>query len=249
VRSEEIDIAELFHENTKITPFDNGEPLTSLVPELEPGMSLARITLPKVVPLATTGIEQVITCRVTSRQFNPNAVMPLETLSRLLAFSSGFTARADLTAGGAFPFHRAAPSAGATYPLEIYIVALRVSGLVPGVYHYAIADHAVELLRYGAHSTSLARWTLHQPYVSDSNVVFIIAGFTARIYPRYGERGYRYMLLEAGHISQNLNLLATAHGLGTLCIGGFVDTAISRLIGLNEITEIPLYLTAIGITG
>src|SRR4051794_34539068 len=107
--------------------------------------------------------------------------MPLETLSRLLALSTGFTARADPAASGAFPFHRAAPSAGATYPLEVYFVVLRVSGLVPGVYHYAIADHAVELLRYGAYSASLARWTLHQPYVSDSNVVFIITSFTDRI--------------------------------------------------------------------
>jgi SagB-type dehydrogenase family enzyme len=249
VRAEEIDIAELFHENTKLTPFDNGERLSSLPPELEPGVSIARINLPKVVPLASSGIEQVIECRVTTRQFNPTAVMSLETLSRLLALSTGFTARADPAAGTALPFHRAAPSAGATYPLEVYFVALRVSGLVPGVYHYAIADHAVELLRYGADSASLSRWTLHQPYISDSNVVFIITSFTTRIYPRYGERGYRYMLLEAGHIGQNLNLLATAYGLGALCIGGFVDAAVSRLIGVNEITEIPLYLTAVGITG
>jgi SagB-type dehydrogenase family enzyme len=247
VTSAEIDVAELFHENTKITPFENGEPLASLPPKLEPGVSLARIALPKVAPLAAASLEQVITGRVTSRQYDPTAVMPLETLSRLLAFSSGFTARAEPPVGGAFPFRRAAPSAGATYPLEVYFVALRVNGLAPGVYHYAIADHAVELLRYDSHGMALARWTLHQPYISDCSVVFIIAGFTARIYPQYGERGYRYMLLEAGHISQNINLLASAYGLGGLCIGGFVDAAISRLIGVNEITEIPLYMTAVGI--
>lgn len=246
--STEIDVAELFHENTKIAPFENGDTLASLPPELESGVSLARIALPKVAPLATAGLEQAIVRRVTSRQFDPAAVMPLETLSRLLAFSSGFTATAGPAAGGAFEFHRAAPSAGATYPLEVYFVALRVSGLMPGVYHYATADHAVEALRYRSYGAPLARWTLHQPYVRDSNVVFIIAGFTARIRPRYGERGYRYMLLEAGHIGQNLSLLAPAYGSGALCIGGFVDAAISRLIGLNEITEIPLYMTALGIT-
>lgn len=247
VTSAEIDVAELFHENTKITPFENGDTPASLPPELVPGLSLARIALPKVAPLATAALEQIVARRVTSRQFDPAAVISLETFSRLLAFSSGFTATAESAAGGAFPFHRAAPSAGATYPLEVYFVALRVSGLVPGVYHYTIADHAVELLRHGSYGPPLARWTLHQPYVGDSNAVFVMAGFTTRICPRYGERGYRYMLLEAGHIGQNLNLLASAYGLGALCIGGFVDTAISRLIGVNEITEIPLYMTAVGI--
>jgi SagB-type dehydrogenase family enzyme len=248
VTSAEIDVAELFHENTKITPYENGDSLASLAPELEPGVSLARIALPRVAPLAIAGLEQAIAQRVTCRQFDPAAEMPLETLSRLLAFSSGFTATAGPSAGGAFEFHRAAPSAGAAFPLEVYFIALRVSGLVPGVYHYAMADHAAELLRYRSYGAELARWTLHQPYVSDSNVVFVLAGFTERVRPRYGERGYRYMLLEAGHIGQNLNLLAPGYGLGALCIGGFVDTAISRLIGINEITEIPLYITALGIT-
>jgi nitroreductase len=76
-----------------------------------------------------------------------------------------------------------------------------------------------------------------------------MAGFTGRIRPRYGERGYRYMLLEAWHIAHNMSLLGAAYGLGALCDGGFVDTAISRLLGLDDVTEIPLYIVAMGVRG
>lgn len=244
-----IDVAELYHENTKITPFENGDEVGALPLPLERGITLARIPLPRVAAQNGATLERVIAGRVTWRQFNRAAALPLETLSRLLAFSCGFTAAAGPANGGAFDFHRAAPSAGATFPLEIYPIVLRVRDIPPGVYHYALADHSIELLRHGVFHEQLASWTLHQPYVADTSVVFVMAGFSDRIRPRYSERGYRYMLLEAGHVAQNLSLLAAAYGLGALCGGGFVDMAIGRLIGLNEITEIPLYLVAVGIPG
>jgi SagB-type dehydrogenase family enzyme len=245
--SADIDVAELFHENTKISPFENGEEIGSLPEPLERGISLARIPLPRAGPENGVALEHSIALRQTGRVFNPAALLPLETLSRLLAFSCGLTAAAGPEAGGAFEFHRAAPSAGAAYPIEVYPVLLRAQGCPAGVYHYEPADHSITLLRPGAWHLQLAQWTLNQPYVGDTHVVFVMAGFTERIRPRYSERGYRYMLFEAGHIAQNLSLLAAAYGLGALCIGGFVDMAISRLTGLNEITEIPLYLVAAGI--
>jgi SagB-type dehydrogenase family enzyme len=243
----DIDVAELFHENTKITPFENGDEMASLPEPLEPGISLARIALPRVGAVNRVTLEDAVARRVTDRQFNPAAVMPLDTLSRLLALSCGFTAVAGPEAGGAFQFHRATPSAGASFPLEIYPVLFRIQGAAPGVYRYEPGDHSLTLLRPGWFHQQIAAWTLHQSYVADTSILFVVAGFPDRVRPRYGERGYRYMLFEAGHIGQNLSLLATAYGLGSLCIGGFVDMAIGRLIGLNEITEIPLYLAAVGI--
>lgn len=243
----DIEVAELFHENTKITPFENGDEIASLPEPLERGISLARIALPRVGSVNQVTLEDALCRRVTNRAFNPAAAMRLETLSRLLAFSAGFTAVAGPEAGGAFQFHRATPSAGASFPLEVYPILFRVQGAAAGAYRYEPADHSITLLRAGWFHKQLAAWTLHQPYVGDTNVVFVVAGFPERVRPRYGERGYRYMLLEAGHIGQNLSLLAAAYGLGSLCIGGFVDMAVSRLIGLNEITEIPLYLVAAGI--
>ena len=243
----DIDVAELFHENTKITPFENGDEITSLPEPLERGISLARVELPRVGAVNGVTLEDAVAGRVTTRAFNPAAAMPLETLSRLLAFSAGVTAVAGPEAGGAFQFHRAAPSAGASFPLEVYPILFRIQGAAPGVYRYEPGDHSITLLRPGWFHRQLAAWTLHQPYVGDASVLFVIAGLAERVRPRYGERGYRYLLLEAGHIGQNLSLLAAAYGLGSLCIGGFVDMAVSRLIGLNEITEIPLYVTAVGI--
>src|SRR5262249_31763325 len=180
------------------------------------------------------------------RVFNSTAALPLETLSQLLAFSCGLTAPAGPEAGGAFEFHRAAPSAGAASAIEVYPVLLRVQGCTPGAYRYEPGDHSLSLLRPGVFHQQLAKWTLYQPYVADTSVVFVMAGFTDRLRPRYGERGYRYLLFEAGHVAHNLSLLAAAYGLGALCIGGFVDMAIGRLVGLNEIDEIPLYLVAVG---
>ncbi len=243
----DIDVAELFHENSKITPFDNGESLGSLPPALEPGVSVRRVSLPRSGLSSAMPLEDAIVRRASARAFNGASALPLDTLSRLLGLSCGFTAAAGPEAGGAFEFHRAAPSAGAIFPIEAYPVVLRVQGCAAGVYRYEPGDHSLTLLRPGFFGHHLARWTLYQPYLAAASAIVVLAGMSDRVRPRYGERGYRYMLLEAGHIAQNFSLLCAAYGLGSLCIGGFVDAAVSRLVGLNEITEIPLYLTAAGI--
>lgn len=243
----EIQVSELFHENTKILPYENGDELSSLPEPLEPGIVLSRYRLPKVTPTNHNSVEHTVYQRVTSHSFHPGVPLPLEFLSRLLAFSCGYTTTSSFGNIPQMEYRRASPSAGATYPIEIYPIVRNVATLTPGVYHYSIIDHSLELIRAGNFHRDLNKWTLHQAYVADTSVVFVTAGFSERIYPRYGERGYRYMLLEAGHIAQNISLLATAYGLGVLSIGGFVDTAINRLLGLNEITEIALYITAVGI--
>jgi SagB-type dehydrogenase family enzyme len=243
----DTEISELFHENTKITPFDNGEELSDLPPPLDPGVVLARYRLPQV-PFQTNGlhIEQALVQRVTARDFDPRVPLSIATLSRLLAFSCGHTT--PLLESPEQPeFRRAFPSAGASYPLEIYPIVLRVAGLQAGVYHYSTQDHSLELLRPGEFGKSLAKWTLNQPYVADTSVAFVMAGFPDRITPRYGPRGYRYMLIEAGHIAQNLYLTGTSYGLGVLANGGFIDVAIDRLIGVNEINQMALYSVFVGV--
>lgn len=241
------DIAELFHENSKLAPYQTGLDLTELPEPLSSRVVLQRVRLPRVRPTTRYALEEAIEARYTHRTFNPHVALPLETLARVLAFSCGFTTPFWCDGLPHLRFRRAAPSAGATYPIEVFPIALRVEGLTPGAYHYATRDHSLELLRVGDFGASFVRWVLHQPYVGDASVLFVMAGFAERIKPRYGERGYRYMLFEAGHIAHNMNLLAAAYGLGALCDGGFVDTAISRLLGLDEVTEIPLYIVAMGV--
>lgn len=241
----EMEVAALFHENTKITPYENGDEPAWLPAPLPPGIVQARFRLPPIRSTSAAAVEQVIHRRVTTRVFAPHVPLARELLSRLLAFSCGYT-----TPDAALPppgWHRAAPSAGATYPIEVYPVVLRVADLPAGVYHYAANDHSLELLRPGHFGRALAAWTLHQPYMADTSVIFVLAGMTERVSPRYGERGYRYLFLEAGHIAQNLCLLATAYGLGALPNGGFVDEAVNRLLVLNGTTELALYLVAVGV--
>lgn len=243
----DIDVAELFHENSKVTPYQNGENIADLPEPMEADVVLQRFRLPKVAPSKEFALEEAIEWRFTNRSFNPVVDLPLATLSRLLAFSCGLTTPFSAQGLPHLAFRRAAPTAGATYPIEVYPVVMRVAGLPAGVYHYATSDHSLEFLRAGRFGRHLAVWTLYQPYIADTSVLFVMAGFPDRIRPRYGERGYRYMLLEAGHIAQNLNLLGTAYGLGVLCNGGFVDAAISRLLGLDGVTQLPLYITAVGV--
>lgn len=252
VTHNELDVAELYHENTKIAPYEIGADVLGMPEPIEPGIVLARFRLPPCEVTAGMSLEEAIARRSTCRTFDPGASLSLTRLARLIEFACGFTTvfpeAPDLA------FHRAVPSGGARYPVEAYPIVLRVDNLPPGVYHYAHTDNSLELLRPGDYRAALAKWTLGQSYVADAGVVLALAGIYERIRPRYGERGYRYTLFEAGHIAQNLCLLATAYGLGALAIGGFVDAILNRLLGLPERTGEPddgmqtvLYLMAIGV--
>lgn len=242
----ESDAAELFHENSKVSAFEMGFASPEL-PPIKPGVVLARVPLPKVAPMRGVELEMAIERRTTCREYDPRIPLSTHLLSRLLSFSCGYTHGMRGTSGAAQMFHRAQPSAGATYPLEIFPIVLRVAGVPPGVYHYSLLSHSLELIRPGLFNLVLPTWTLNQPYIAETSVVFVMAGFSERIRPRYGSRGYRYMLLEAGHVGQNLYLLSTAYGLGAMADGGFVDKTINELLGLNEITENALYIVAVGI--
>jgi SagB-type dehydrogenase family enzyme len=243
----ETDLAELFHENTKIAPYEAWVDGSSLPAPLEPGVVLRRFRLPRVGPSRGLSLEEVIDRRVTCRTFDPAAPLSRADLSRLLAFSCGYTT--EFAEAPDLAFHRAVPSAGACYPVEAYPIVLNGADLPAGVYRYAPNDHSLELLRPGRFAGPLPAWTLGQPYVADASAVIALAGFLDRIAPRYGERGYRYALLEAGHTAQNLYLVGAGRGLGVLAIGGFVDAAINRLLGLDEVRQVALYLVALGVPG
>jgi SagB-type dehydrogenase family enzyme len=237
-------IADLFHENTTVVPYQAGVDIAQLLPPIEPGVVLWRFRLPRVTMGRGIELEEAIIQRASCRWFDPLAPVPLASLSRLIAFGCGFTT--PFAGVSTSEFRRAAPSAGGRYPIELYPVALRVEGLLAGAYRYDRNDHSLELLRPGLFHQILATWTLGQPWVADAGVVFVLAGFFERVRPRYGQRGYRHMLLEAGHIAQNLYLLGAAYSLGILAVGGFVETAIDRLLGLDETSQFPLYLVAVG---
>lgn len=247
ITTDDADVSELYHENTRVLPYEMGVEESHLPARLREGVVLARIPLPKVAPASAASLEQAIEWRMSSREFDPARPLSLDALSRLLSFSCGYTTPLYYDGLAAVEFRHAQPSAGATYPIEVYPVVLNVGGLKAGAYHYSPNDHSLELLRPGNFHQALSVWALDQPYLAGAGAVFVLAGFFDRIKPRYGERGYRYMLLEAGHIAQNIYLLCAAYGLGSLANGGFIDTAINRLVGLNDADQIALYTVAVGV--
>jgi SagB-type dehydrogenase family enzyme len=145
------------------------------------------------------------------------------------------------------PPPRAVPSAGGCYPLEAYVAAHSVRGLDAGVYHYSIVDHSLEVIRLGDLRGELCRLMVGQTELAGACAVLIFAAVFQRTLTTYGARGYRYVLLEAGHAAQNTCLIATELGLGSLCLGGFFDARLNRFLGLDGVTEAALYGVAVGL--
>jgi SagB-type dehydrogenase family enzyme len=141
---------------------------------------------------------------------------------------------------------RAAPSAGALYPVETYMSSQNISDLEPGLYHYSPPEHALELLKEGDFRGRLAEAALDQDFIAGAGVVFCWTAVFARSAWKYAERAYRYVYLDAGHIAQNVALAAVALGLGSCQIAALYDDEVNALLGVDGVEESILYLTAVG---
>jgi SagB-type dehydrogenase family enzyme len=154
----------------------------------------------------------------------------LDAISQLLWAAQGITSDVG---------QRAAPSAGALYPLEIYVVT------ATGFFHYEPTAHQLETLGRDDLRAALSRAALSQSAVADAPAVFVITGVHGRTETKYGDRAERYVVLEAGHAAQNFLLQATALGLGAVPIGAFHDEEVRHVLGLPADHE-PLYLIPVG---
>ena len=140
--------------------------------------------------------------------------------------------------------HRTAPSAGATYALEVLLVATRVRDLPPGVYRYRPATHTLDLAAAGDRLSDLLT-TVRQPWIGDAAAVIVLTAVYERTARRYGERADRYVPIEAGSAAQNVYLACAALGLGTTYVGSYSDTAVTRVLALAP-DERPLGLLPVG---
>lgn len=142
---------------------------------------------------------------------------------------------------------RTAPSAGGTYPLEIYIVIAQdgLVGLASGVYHYNPRDHALALMFTGDFRKKLSVAAVDQKWVAEARIDIVISAVFERTTATYGDRGVRYVYMEAGHAGQNINLQATALGLGTVVIGAFGDEEVQRVLR-SPSNHKPLYILPVG---
>lgn len=143
-------------------------------------------------------------------------------------------------------FQRAVPSAGGLYPLELFVVARAVEGLEEGLYHYDARHHRLEPWRRRITLRELIPILMNQGFVAPAAVVVLLAAVFARTMRKYGPRGYRYVLFEAGHVAQNICLSAVERGLGSLCLGGFHDGSLNRTLGLDPRHAAVLYGVAVG---
>ncbi|MCD6373809.1 MAG: SagB/ThcOx family dehydrogenase, partial [Thermococcus sp.] len=178
-------------------------------------------------------VEEAIAKRRSIREYR-DGPLSLEELSQLLWAAQGITSRDG---------KRAAPSAGPTYPFEVFIVVGKVDGLEPGIYHYDPSTHSITLVKEGDFRDELQKAALDQPWVGNAAVDIVLVAFYERTTRVYGERGYRYVHMEAGHIGQNIYLQATALGLGTVAIGAFHDEEVAKIIGTEGA---PLYIFPVG---
>ena len=205
---------------------------------LEVKMGHASISLPKPSFDGKVSVEKAIKERRTIRDFKERT-LSLAYLSQLLWAAQGIT---DPTIG-----RRAAPSGGALYPLDIYVLIGEngVEKMEAGIYHYLPKEHSVLLISKGDRRKEMASASLGQMWMATAPVIFIITAEYKRTTWKYGERGIRYALIEVGHVGQNLFLQAEAMGLGAGIVGAFNDLEVSKVAGIPPKHE-PLLIMPVG---
>ncbi len=194
-----------------------------------------RIELPPARTEGPQSLESTFQQRRSVRSF-ADAPLTLPQIAQLLWAGQGLSGRRG---------YRTAPSAGATYPLELLAAVGKVDGLEPGTYRYLPAGHDLEKISKGDPRSELHRAALNQSAVAGAPVAFVLTAVYERTLARYGERGIRYVHMEAGHAAQNLCLQAVAMGLGSVVIGAFRDRQVQQVLSLDE-DEHPLYLIPVG---
>jgi SagB-type dehydrogenase family enzyme len=195
------------------------------------------IKLPAPVLHSDTSVEEALFNRRSVREFG-DGPLTIREVSQLLWAAQGTTGT-GITAG------RTAPSAGALYPLEVYVAIGNVEGLAPGVYKYSPGGHELLKIAEGDKRAELSGAALGQASVKNGVIDIIIAGVYERTTGKYGASGVKYVHMEAGHAAQNVYLQAASLHLGTVTIGAFFDDGVRKATGMRD-DERPLYIMPVG---
>ncbi|MBU6996149.1 MAG: SagB/ThcOx family dehydrogenase [Theionarchaea archaeon] len=196
----------------------------------------SEISLPAPHFKGDVSVEEAIKNRRSMRDFRDTS-LSLEHVSQLLWAGQGITEG----------FKRAAPSAGATYPLTLFVVVggSGVEELNAGIYQYIPESHELLLVREGDYRERLAAACLSQLFIREAPISIVVVALYEKTTARYGERGIRYVHMEAGHAGENIYLQAEGLNLGTVVVGAFVDAEVQSVLGLPE-ELIPLYVMPVG---
>ncbi len=248
------DPLESYHEASSLYPstmLGQGGPGAMLyAPNFNPERDLGKPTTPsghEAVRLPPPGpvpgeLATALHRRRSSPQLDASRQLSADHLSALLAHSYGLS---DPQPYGAVQSARVAPSAGAMYPLDVLVSVRRVDGIPAGTYHYNPFMSRLERIPTTGPEADLSRHTVMPELVDRASCVFFIVGSLWRCRSKYGARSYRYVLLEAGHVAQNLLLIATAQGMGGVPWGGFFDRHLNEHLGLDGLAHIALYAVSV----
>ncbi|WP_456400330.1 SagB/ThcOx family dehydrogenase [Persephonella sp.] len=197
---------------------------------------MKKIKLPEVYLFGRMPVEKALLNRRSHRSYREDPIT-IDELAQLLWAGNGVTKIEGF---------RTAPSAGALYPIVLYVLNIKIKSLDQGVYKYDPIRHLLIEIKKGDYSSQLCLSALNQESILNGSVNIIISADFSKTVSKYGNRGYRYVYMEAGHVSQNIYLQATALGLGTVSIGAFYDNTVKEILNMEED---PLYIMPVGKIG
>jgi SagB-type dehydrogenase family enzyme len=205
----------------------------------------AKVQLP-AAPSSDSEFIRVLMDRKTHRRFSDKE-LKLETVSQLLSLVWGVKGYLYSPRFGKL-FHKTSPSGGARHPGEVYLMALCVEGLTPGLYHYQPATHQLEVISTNASREKAWLYCARQHFVRKAAALFLMTAVFPRTMWKYQHaRAYRVVLLDAGHLCQTFCLVATWLGLAPFCTAALKDTLIEEDLGIDGIRESVLYVAGVGL--
>jgi SagB-type dehydrogenase family enzyme len=245
------DPAEVFHEASKVHPSTAGrDPRGVVLLETNEqmrrsiGRSVRRWSQVPAVPLPepafpSLALGDALRARASGREF-ADTPLALQELASLVWAGYG------VSRTGAELALRTVPSGGALYPLELYVLALRVDGLEPGVYHYDPLSHVLESLSGEVAAATIEALTAYPELVAPAGAAIFVTALFWRTRFKYGLRGYRFALLEAGHAGQNVLLAAAALDAAAVPVGGVFDRRVEELLEVDGVDESLVYAISVG---
>ncbi len=237
------DIGDKYQQETKYEP--GRMPRHRLVWESKPDVykeypDSQKIELASFEPNQLMSLDRALRQRKSIRDFQAKPISHGQ-LSYLLWASTGIQ---RIEEGYAF---RTAPSAGALYPIETYVVVNNVRKLQAGIYHYSVRNHELEQIKQGEFQQTIATAALGQEMCASATAVFIWSAVFERCKWKYGQRAYRYIYLDTGHIAENLSLAAVSLNLGSCEIGALYDDHVNAIVGIDGTEESVLCMAVVGI--
>jgi SagB-type dehydrogenase family enzyme len=183
--------------------------------------------------------------RRTTREFSGKPI-DLRDLSRIVYYTWGKLSTYNTKEFGKL-LHKTSPSAGARHPIEAYAVINNVKGVAPGIYHYSVNHHSLELLRAGDFRDMCVKFAAGQGWTRNASALFLMTAAVSRTTWKYRiPRAYRAFLLDAGHLSQSFLMVSTALGLGAFCIGIINDVGIENELGIDGVNEAAVFAVGVG---